>query len=289
MVSSLVKHPWVNEQTGEVHGAPGLLNVRNIFMIFMFPCTYLIISFLPLQFTIHSDLGRVVRAIIREFEKYPSLLWSSDQQSIPVAQHHNSPVGSNLGHQHHRSHHIQQHHPPATNFVQSPIRSNIPELSNLTVEELQQLNDDPDYLNDFVDDMNIVQKYNQELDRLIVDVETIARESIEQESKLEQLRASLTAKLTEFVMHGEKYEVLNQRYQKKSEEFAPQHIKELLQIAVSTADGICETHVEQFLNRTIDVQTFLDRYLQAKKLSALRKAKEERLTHQLNALERATY
>lgn len=230
----------------------------------------------------------MVRAIIREFEKYPPPLWSTDQQPIPATQHHNSPAASHLSHQHHRPHHSQQHH-ATTSFVQSPVQSNIPELSNLTTEDLQKLNDDPDYLNDFVEEMNIVQKLNDELDRIIVDVETIARENIAQESKLEHLRANISAKLTEFVMHGDKYEALNQRYQKKSEEFAPQHIKELLQIAASTADGICETHVEQFLNRSIDVQTFLDRYLQAKKLSALRKAKEERLTHQLNELERATY
>lgn len=223
-----------------------------------------------------------MRAIIREFEKYPPPQWSPDnQQQIPATPHHNSSVTSHLGQ---RPHHSQQHH-ATTTFVQS----NIPELSNLSTEDLQKLNNDPDYLNDFVEEMIIVQKLNDELDRIIGDVETIARENIAQESKLESLRASISAKLTEFVMHGEKYEALNQRYQKKSEEFAPQHIKELLQIAASTADGICETHVDEFLNRSIDVQTFLDRYLQAKKLSALRKAKEERLTHQLNELERATY
>lgn len=29
VVSPLVKHPWINDQTGEVQGAPGLLNVRT--------------------------------------------------------------------------------------------------------------------------------------------------------------------------------------------------------------------------------------------------------------------
>lgn len=64
-------------------------------------------------------------------------------------------------------------------------------------------------------------------------------------------------------------------------------LQELLQIAVSSADSECEQHVENFLNGRIDVQTFLDEYTKTKKLSALRKAKEERLSHQLNALERA--
>ena len=66
-------------------------------------------------------------------------------------------------------------------------------------------------------------------------------------------------------------------------------MQELLQIAVSAADSKCENYVEEFLNGTIDVQIFVDRYMKAKILSTLRKAKEERLTHQLNALERATF
>ncbi|XP_017463699.1 PREDICTED: uncharacterized protein LOC108357118 [Rhagoletis zephyria] len=62
---------------------------------------------------------------------------------------------------------------------------------------------------------------------------------------------------------------------------------ELLQIAASNADSDCDRHVEQFLNGKIDVQTFLNNYTHSKKVSAERKAKEERLGHQLSALERA--
>lgn len=232
-------------------------------------------------------MGRVVRAIIREFEKFPPALWTSEQPQQMAStntQHHLQ--SHHQPQQHHSPHRGQQHHPTTTI---SSIQSSIPELCNLTLDDLQRLHDDPDYLNDFVEEMSIVRKFNDDLDRLIVDMETIARDNIGQETRIEELRTRLGAKLTEFVMHGEKYEALNQRYQKKSEEFAPQHIKELLQIAASTADGICETHVDQFLNGSIDVQAFLDRYLQAKKLSALRKAKEEQLTRQLNELERATF
>ncbi|XP_057342121.1 vacuolar protein sorting-associated protein 37A [Microplitis mediator] len=49
-VSPPVTHPWCNEHS-EITSAPGLLN-----------------------FTIHSDLGRVVQAIIREFSKNPPQL-----------------------------------------------------------------------------------------------------------------------------------------------------------------------------------------------------------------------
>lgn len=49
-VSPPISHPWCNEHS-EITSAPGLLN-----------------------FSVHSDLGRVVQAIIREFSKNPPKL-----------------------------------------------------------------------------------------------------------------------------------------------------------------------------------------------------------------------
>lgn len=209
----------------------------------------------------HSDLGRVVQAIIREFEKFPPSLWPNGTnlpQSIP----------SNLP---------------------EPNKSSIPELCNLSIEELQKLDKDPQYLNDFVDEMAVIQRLHNEFDTLIEDVKVVATENLTREKHMQQLRTVIDDMLNEFRKLGGSYESLSTRYQKKSEEFAPQHIKELLQIAASNADSVCDTYVQQFLNGAIDVQQFLDQYREAKQISAMRKAKEERLTHQLNELERATF
>lgn len=151
------------------------------------------------------------------------------------------------------------------------------------------MNEDAEYLNDFVDEMKIVQRTQNDLNHLITEVIDAANTNIEQEQYMKELRSRVNEKINEFRINGNMYEKLNQRYKKKSGEFAPQHIKELLQIAASTADTDCDTHIEQFLNGTIDVQTFIDRYRDAKQLSAIRKAKEERLTHQLSEFEKATY
>lgn len=217
----------------------------------------------------------MVHAIIREFEKCSPPIWSpSGHSSITQHVHANiSPKSTqNSNNQH-----------------QPKIQSNIPELCNLTVDELRALSSNDECLNDFVDEIDAVQRIQNDLDQLIGDVEGLAKENLEREQHLMRLQTSVEKQHTEFRQHGDKYDALSQRYQKKSEEFAPQHIKELLQIAASTADSICDTHVEQFLRGEIDVQNFLDRYKEAKQLSAMRKAKEERLSHQLNELERHTY
>ncbi|XP_043280229.1 vacuolar protein sorting-associated protein 37A-like [Venturia canescens] len=61
-VSPPITHPWCNEHS-EITSAPGLLN-----------------------FTVHSDLGRVVQAIIREFSKNPPQL-QEDVASASVVTH----------------------------------------------------------------------------------------------------------------------------------------------------------------------------------------------------------
>lgn len=167
--------------------------------------------------------------------------------------------------------------------------SSIPELCNLSLEELQRLDQDPQYLNDFVDEMAVMQRMNRDLDALINNVKTMATESLGCQQRLHDLKSSIELKFDEFQKLGDSYGGLNSLYQKKSEEFAPQHIKELLQIAVLNADGICDKYVEEFLNGSMDVQQFLDQYREAKRISAMRKAKEERLTHQLNEFERNTF
>lgn len=217
------------------------------------------------QFSVHSDLGRVVQAIIREYERFPPTLWpgGSNGSSLPQK--------------------------PAQPHLPEPNKSSIPELCNLTLDELQKLDQDPQYLNDFVDEIGVVQRLHNDLDTLIDDVKAMASDNLTSEQRMMELRSAIEGKLNEFQKLGGSYETLNARYQKKSEEFAPQHIKELLQIAVSNADSACDSCVEQFLSGSIDAQQFVDQYREVKRVSAMRKAKEERLTHQLNELERATY
>lgn len=228
-----------------------------------------------MQFTVHSDLGRVVHAIIREFEKFPPPFWPSRDAAVPTTSIASARTQPQITHQ--------------TNSLSHQIHSDISELCNLTLDDLRLLNEDNEYLNDFVDEMDIVQRTQTELNHLIVDVIDTAKNNLEREEYMKQLRGKVDEKINEFRNSGDTYENLNQRYKKKSEEFAPQHIRELLQIAASTADVDCDRHIEHFLNGMIDVQTFIDRYKDAKQLSAMRKAKEERLAHQLTELEKANY
>uniref|UniRef100_A0A1I8M9I9 VPS37 C-terminal domain-containing protein n=1 Tax=Musca domestica TaxID=7370 RepID=A0A1I8M9I9_MUSDO len=283
IISPIIQHHWVNPTTGEIESAPGLVN-----------------------YSPHSDLGRVVQAVIREFERFPPQVIKS-QSPNPANSANSAQV--NVPHSH--------HYPPlqmaksldsgtssgASNSANSsketsphdPIKlssprlndTSFPNLSTLSLDELKQLDNDPEFFDDFIEEMSVVQQLNEELDSMINQVENISKENESKETHLVELKRKLSDDVTTLKHLGEKCDELNKKYLKKTEEYNPQHIRELLQIAASNADTECERHVEQFLNGKIDVQTFLQNYTHSKKLSSERKAKEERLGQQLSALERA--
>lgn len=87
-----VFHPWLAENSNQVTSAPGLMN-----------------------FTMHSDLGRLVQAIIREFQRY--LPTSSDEATSNDAS-------------------------PQMNYSAHSLM--FPELSELTIDELQEILENPD-------------------------------------------------------------------------------------------------------------------------------------------------
>uniref|UniRef100_A0A1B0D392 UBC core domain-containing protein n=3 Tax=Phlebotomus papatasi TaxID=29031 RepID=A0A1B0D392_PHLPP len=122
VITPSVEHPWIFGPTGEVNSAPGLLN-----------------------FAAHSDLGRIVRAIISELEKFPPKIFGGGEEAPQV----------------------DVNHPP-------PAEGLIPELRSLTIDELKELDNDPEFLDDFVEELDVVKKLRNDMDVLLQEIEAIA-------------------------------------------------------------------------------------------------------------------
>lgn len=108
--------------------------------------------------------------------------------------------------------------------------------------------------------------------------------NLQQETQLNKLKESIESLSKDFLSLGSKYEATNRMYNEKSEEYLPENIRQLLEIAVSNAEGQCEDYVDKFLNGQISLAEFLENFMEVKKLIAIRKFKEERLNFQLNQL-----
>lgn len=216
-------HNWI--ENGEIVHFPGIIN-----------------------FTINSDLGRVCQAIIREFEKNPAEL-ASTQPVVPVL-----------------------------------VQSNISELNSLEPHQLLELLNDEQYLDDFVEELAPIKALNAELDVLIDETENLARENLAKDSSLGELKSNVEALSTEFSNLGLHYNETNKKYDEKALEYSPENIRQMLEIGVSNAETECEETVEAFLEGNQTLPEFLEDFMKVKKLIATRKFKEERLNYQLNQL-----
>ncbi|KAK5646885.1 hypothetical protein RI129_005349 [Pyrocoelia pectoralis] len=258
-ISPVVVHPWVNTD-GDITSAPGLLN-----------------------FTIHSDLGRVVQAIIREFARNPPPL--TTDQSVTT------PSGPNLGHE------------PDTMGRSSPIYtynySNIqhaisqsmtfPELNTLNLEELQFMNECVEQQEEFVDNLPQMKEMNKGIDDLISNIEELADSNLSKREHFERLNKEIEAKVDLVSKLAYENERLNSVYQSLSEKYSPKNIKEQLREAAEVSNIDSERVAEAFLNGDLDVDKFVTSYTQIRSLNQARKTKEEKLSQQLRNLEKAGF
>jgi ESCRT-I complex subunit VPS37 len=189
-------------------------------------------------------LGRICQAVVREFEK----------------------------------------NPPELAVEERARSSSIKEINDLDIDQLHALLNDDQYLEDFIEELSPIKTLNSELDKLIENNEKLAIENLEKEMQLNERRAAIETLSKEFIDLGSKYESDNKRYADKCQDYLPENIRQLLEIAVSNAESQCEEFADAFLNRSQPMNEFLENFMEAKKLITMRKFKEERLNFQLNQL-----
>ncbi|CAK1592892.1 unnamed protein product [Parnassius mnemosyne] len=236
-VSPLFSHPWIAENTNQVVGAPGLIN-----------------------FTVHSDLGRVVQAIIREFQKTIPNITSNEEK-------------------------------PADSSPQSIISSQsmiFPELSELSIDELQEILENPDLQDKLLETNPQLVELDLETEELMNSIEEIAQDNIAKQQMLDDLKTEVIDRISTIVQMKMNYEELNKKHQKLAEMYDPHRIRDCLREAALKADEDAEVIAEQFLLGNIPVETFIAKFAEKRALGQARRAREERLAHQLTQLDRAT-
>lgn len=247
-VEPSVNHPWVNGSSGEIVAAPGLL-----------------------KFTIHSELGRVIQAIVREFELRPPTLNDDYQKEFRPNENSNETSSvSCLG---------------ASNG-DTTIASN---LNLLTITELEKLNNEPEKLDKFVNELPYLSDLAKILENEITNVENLAQENLNRENEVLSLKTevnNLTCCLSEIFAE---YQSLTAQYSKLCEKFDPHSIRGNLVDSIAKVDEESEKIAENFLNGEVDLEKFLADYSSHRYLSHSRKFKAENLSQQLNKLQQSRF
>ncbi|CAH0602031.1 unnamed protein product [Chrysodeixis includens] len=232
-------HPWIGENSNQVIGAPGLLN-----------------------YTLHSDLGRVVQVIIREFQK-----------SMPKLTNNEEVVKSNDV-------------SPQTHFSGQSLM--FPELNECCIEELQEILENTDLQDKIIEVNPQLVELELETEELMTSIEEIAQENIVKQQALDNLKTEVIDRISTIVQMKMNFEELNRKHQRMAEMYDPHRIRDYLKEAALKADEESEVIAEQFLTGNMPVETFISKFAEKRALGQSRRAREERLAHQLAQLDKAT-
>lgn len=184
---------------------------------------------LHFQFTIHSDLGRVVQAIIREFERTPPPLAEQPGSSItsPTIPAQNTEALGRASPQYTLSFMGQQNFSPPVPSTTQPQTQSVafPELNNLSLEELQFLNESLDRQEEFIEDLPQVKEMNKALDDLILQVEELAESNLSRTEQIEELKSGIDSRIEEVTKLAFENERLSSVYQNLRDKYSPMNIK----------------------------------------------------------------
>ncbi|KAL1110093.1 hypothetical protein AAG570_008170, partial [Ranatra chinensis] len=164
-----------------------------------------------------------------------------------------------------------------------------PELNSLSTNQLQELIVNPVGLDELIDTSPTYNILNKCIDEMIDTTDNLARDNLKKEAELEQLKEEVKESIAILNKVKTEYERFNSEYQILCEKFNPHRIKESLRQSVIQIDEESEQLAERFLEGSVDLEKFLSGYISYRMVSHSRKAKDEKLSQQLEELKRAGY
>ncbi|XKL67751.1 hypothetical protein PGB90_003242 [Kerria lacca] len=240
-ITPSISHQWVNENS-EIVSAPGYLN-----------------------FSVYSDIGRVVQAIIRELQRNP-----------PPLRHKESPISV-------INKYLVESNTSFEEYEQSfeVMSSVIGRLHKMTLEELKALDEDEDSLDGFVQDLPHVQSLKQTVTDMINETENLETICTELEQKIDENKIIIEEKQKEFEELKESCKILYDKYMKLAEIRAPINVKKRLKQTIVTLDAESESIAESFLESNITLNDFLMQYKALRMKIHAVKVKEDRINQRI--------
>lgn len=234
-------------------------------------------------FVVHSNLGKVVKEVVEEFRRNPpvplppsstastsSTHWSSAGMQRPATY-----VAATLSDNHQFSSTPQVEANTRATDVSDSL-SLIPELKDLSVDEMKLLLADDDKLQEMlasrVDQVNDVQQ------KVVLFLEKFANENIARKTLLDEKKRIVLEKYEQLNDLRVKFEDSLRRQDDSHSRYDLNLTADNLKVASLQAEEEAEAIAEQFLTGQITVDEFNQKYMAARKLCHLRRAQEEKLT-----------
>lgn len=230
------------------------------------------------------DLSSVVKHIISEFEKNPPIplvLNAFEQQQqeeilrsytspyLPVVKPEALPTPPTV--------HVacDTDQPPGTSKLQAVL----PELEELSIEELRELDTDEMQLLALIQGTELAQNISQKREEISKRVESIANENLSLSKNLVSLRDQLVSKHKTCEKLKAEYENNIMKFSEVTEWMTLPNLSLTLQVSAAEQEQVADKLVEDFLEGSMEVTTFTKKFLKSKSLATTRKVKEDKILH----------
>ncbi|XP_028623986.1 vacuolar protein sorting-associated protein 37A isoform X2 [Grammomys surdaster] len=254
------------------------------------------------NFTMHSDLGKIIQSLLDEFWKNPPVLAptsttfpylysnpadtvSSSTTSYTAAK----PVAPSFG--------VLSSLPLPVPTTESSASMNqngfgykmpdipdaFPELSELSVSQLTDMNEQEEVLLEQFLMLPQLKQIITDKEDLVKNIEELARKNLLLEHSLETKRQAVLDKYELLIQMKSTFEKKMQRQHELSESCSASALQARLKVAAHEAEEESDNIAEDFLEGKTEIDDFLNSFKEKRTICHCRRAKEEKL-HQVIAM-----
>lgn len=163
------------------------------------------------------------------------------------------------------------------------IPESFPELSDMSMSELKDMNDQEDVLLEFFAGLPQLKQVTTDKEELVNNILDIAKKNLSLEPQLEGKRQEMLFKYEQITQMKSSFETKMQRQHELSESCSLSALQARLKVAAHQAEEESEETAEHFLEGKTEIDDFLASFMEKRTLCHCRRAKEEKLQQSINA------
>ncbi|XP_043571718.1 VPS37B subunit of ESCRT-I a [Chiloscyllium plagiosum] len=153
----------------------------------------------------------------------------------------------------------------------------LPDLSSLSLQELNELLEDEEKLNKMAEGMEEVRNIQPNKDMSLASNRSLAEQNLEYHPKLDSLKIQLTRKYQELQTLFEAYQMRKSKLESQSSGTSLDVLLALLQTEGAKIEEETEIMAQEFLDGEVPLDIFIEQYQNKRKLAHQRRVKIEKM------------
>ncbi|XP_033743923.1 vacuolar protein sorting-associated protein 37A-like [Pecten maximus] len=260
------------------------------------------------SFSMHSSLGHAIQSVVEEFKKNPPQIRSQPygpQLGYPPVPPPNAqfsgfnpggmaagypspptlppsiPGGSRVSPVLDSRRQAEQSESTVTQNGGIPnVKVAFPELKKKSLSELNSILHEEEKVLEMIQNLPDVAKLAEDREKLSNECIGLARENLSKKPTILQMKQWVADKNSLFESMREEFESNQVQLMSESDKFQPTNIQTCLKVSLMEAEEEAENIVGELMDKKINIDEFMQKFIQTRMLCHTRRAKEEKL-HQI--------